>query len=90
MCLVSMCEMVLAPVLLRCISSMTLRPDSRKLVRQDDCRLFTSVGVILHTTGTYIIKFNEKNVDIVVNSVAEPKLFVSVPAQISPKSFGSG
>jgi hypothetical protein len=81
--------MVLAPVLLRCISSMTLRPDSRKLVRQDDCRLFTSVGVILHTAGTYI-KFNEKNVNIVVNSVAEPKLFVSAPAQISPKSFGSG
>jgi hypothetical protein len=42
-----MCEMVLAPLLLRCISSITLRPDRRKFVRQDDCRLFTSVGVIL-------------------------------------------
>ena len=46
-CEVSICDMVFTPVLRRCISSMTLRPESRKLVRHEDCRLFTSVGVIL-------------------------------------------
>ena len=30
-----------------CISSITLLPDRRKFVRQEDCLLFTSVGVIL-------------------------------------------
>ena len=46
-CEVSMWLMVLVLVALRCISSITERPDNRKLVRQELCRLLTSVGVIL-------------------------------------------
>ena len=46
-CDVSMWQIVLVLEALLCISSITERPDSRKLVRHELCRLLTSVGVIL-------------------------------------------
>ena len=42
-----MWQIVLVLEALLCISSITERPDSRKLVRHELCRLLTSVGVIL-------------------------------------------
>ena len=49
-CEVSMCERTLAPdLVLDGISSMTLRPLRRKLVRHDEWRLLTSMGVTRET-----------------------------------------
>ena len=42
-----MWQIVLVLEALLCISSITERPDNRKLVRHELCRLLTSVGVIL-------------------------------------------
>ena len=43
---VSMCEIIFVLDVLFTISSMTERPESRKLVRQEDCLELTSVGVM--------------------------------------------
>ena len=40
-------------------SSFTERPESRKLVRHELCRLLTSVGVILKHTGCLKMCFNQ-------------------------------
>ena len=45
-CEVSMWEIIFVLDVLLTISSMTERPERRKLVRQEDCLELTSVGVI--------------------------------------------
>ena len=92
-CEVSMWLMVLVLVALRCISSITERPDNRKLVRQELCRLLTSVGVILDPGGQYLaVKtmlttafLSRKHFDIGVKFSVQNVYFIRIFCQLFPR-----